>query len=380
MLKNILLSIIVITFTSSILLAQDNIPTHRKYLKIQKKLDQAIGEGLVGLTCFIQHPKYGKWTGFSGYSNSGKKTPITGDNIFYIASISKTYMAAATLICVQDGLINLDDSISGYLPFEITENVPNAKLLTIRQLLNMTSGIPNYDRNQELNKAYINHKINLDTISHLEILRDYIYGTEAYFPPGSDYSYSSTNYMLLAMIIDSATNKPHADVFSKMFKDFGFDQTFYKNEFPPKDKLVKAYGDLDSNGELEDISQMQQETTRWFVGDDGVMASVSDCALFMEKLVKGNILKQKSTNEMLTWVMPDDPDYGLGLMYDKSFPYKEAIGHSGSAIGACCDVFYFPKQDITIAILSNTGKRVGDEKYKKAYNKLRRKIIFKLFM
>jgi len=67
-------------------------------------------------------------------------------------------------------------------------------------------------------------------------------------------------------------------------------------------------------------------------------------------------------------------------MYDKSFPYKEAIGHSGSAIGGCCDIYYFPKQDITIAIISNTGRRIGDKKFKKAYIKLRRKIIMKIFI
>ena len=355
-------------------------PTHRKYLKIQKKLDQAVEDGLVGVSCFIRHPKYGTWAGFSGYANADNKTHITKDNIFYLASISKTYMATATLICEQDGYLKLDEFISKYLPLEITENVRNAKQLTIRQLLNMTSGIPNYDRNRDLNEAYLNHEISLDTISHLEILREYIYGKEAYFSPGSDYSYSSTNYMLLAMIIDSAANRSHADIFSEMFNDFGFEETYYKNEIPPNDKLVAAYGDLDANGELEDISQMQQETTTWFIGDDGVMASVSDCAIFMEKLVNGNILNQKNTNEMLYWVMPNDPDYGLGLMYDKSFPYKIAIGHSGSAIGACGDAFCFPKQDVTVVILSNTGKRLGDEKYKKAYNKLRRKIIFKLFL
>ncbi|MFC2123793.1 serine hydrolase domain-containing protein [Bacteroidota bacterium] len=374
------LTLIIITCSSSILPAQDQTQISPKYVKIQNKLDKAVRDGLIGVSCYIKHPKFGPWMGFSGYSDISNKTPLAEDNIFYLASISKTYMATATLICEQNGLLNLEDSISMYLPFEIIENVPNAKLLTIRHLLNMTSGIPNYDKNPDLNKTYLNHEISLDTISHLEILREYIFEEDPYFYPGSDYNYSSTNYMLLARIIDSVTNSSHAEIFSQMFNDFGLEKTYYKNEIPSNGKLVMAYGDLDSNGELEDISEMQHETTNWFIGDDGVMASITDCAKFMEELIKGKILNEKNTNEMLTWVMPVDPDYGLGLMYDKSFPYNEAIGHSGVAIGATSDVYYFPKQDITVAILSNTGKRDGDVKYRKAYNKLRRKIVFKLFI
>jgi D-alanyl-D-alanine carboxypeptidase len=132
---------------------------------------------------------------------------LSEDNIFYLASISKTYMAVATLYCAQKDILNLDDSISLYLPDKITENVPNAKLLTVRHLLNMTSGIPNYSRDPDLNSAYLNHEISPDTISHPEILEAYIFGKEPYFYPGTDYSYSITNYTLLAMIVDSVIPK-----------------------------------------------------------------------------------------------------------------------------------------------------------------------------
>jgi D-alanyl-D-alanine carboxypeptidase len=372
--------LILLTISNLNLQAQDDVSVHRKYHKIQKYLNQAVSNGLVGVSCYIKHPEFGTWIGFSGYSNKEEKIALSNKNIFYLASISKTYMATATLFCAQKGFLKLDDSIYLFLPTEIIQNVPNAKLLTIRNLLNMTSGIPNYDRDPELNKAYLNHDISLDTITHLEILREYIFGKEPFFYPGADYSYSSTNYLLLAMIVDSATNNSHADVFSEIFKQNRFENTFYKNETPFEDYLVKAYGDIDSIGQVADISKMQFETTNWFIGDDGVMATITDGANFMEALITGKILNKEYTNEMLTFVMPNDPDYGLGVMYDKSFPYKEAIGHSGSAIGGCCDIYYFPKQEITIAIISNTGKRIGDKKFKKAYNKLRRKIIMKIFI
>jgi hypothetical protein len=107
----------------------------------------------------------------------------------------------------------------------------------------------------------------------------------------------------------------HADIFTEIFNEFEFENTFYKNEIPPDKYLVKAYGDIDSVGQLEDISKMQFETTTWFIGDDGVMASLTDGAKFIKALIKGKILDKEYTNEMFSWVMPDDPDYGLGLMY-----------------------------------------------------------------
>lgn len=83
---------------------------------------------------------------------------------------------------------------------------------------------------------------------------------------------------------------------------------------------------------------------------------------------------------MMTWNDEKRPDYGLGLMADKSFPYKLLMGHSGRGIGMTTDLCYFPHQDMTIAIFCNSGLRSASKDYAKTYYQMRNKIIKKLFL
>jgi len=85
----------------------------------------------------------------------------------------------------------------------------------------------------------------------------------------------------------------------------------------------------------------------------------------------GKILNQQSLKEMKTWNNDKKPDYGLGLMADKSFPYHILMGHSGRGIGTTTDLYYFPEQDRTVAIFCNNGIRAAAPGFKKAYFKMR---------
>ena len=96
--------------------------------------------------------------------------------------------------------------------------------------------------------------------------------------------------------------------------------------------------------------------------------------------MKGEILSAKILKEMTTWNDEKHPDYGLGLMVGKGFPYKLLIGHSGRGIGITTDLYYFPKQDIVIGIFCNTGLRSGAKELGDAYYKMRNKIIKKMFL
>jgi D-alanyl-D-alanine carboxypeptidase len=104
----------------------------------------------------------------------------------------------------------------------------------------------------------------------------------------------------------------------------GFSNTYYRQT--PTHKNVTYYGDLNQDEVAEDVTAQTIETTNWFIGDDGVYATIEDAAHFLQDLMKGKILNQQSLKEMTTWNSDKKPDYGLGLMADKSFPYKFLIG------------------------------------------------------
>ena len=349
-----------------------------KYRKIQKYLNKATAKKLVGVSIYINHPKYGKWIGTSGFADLDKNIPLGQEHVFSMASIGKMYTAVATLKLAEQGKISLDDRIGDYLPASISENLPNAEKITIRHLLGQTSGYVNYDRDPELNELYISGKLKLDTISHQEILRRYVYGKNVQNQPGEEYHYSSTNYMLLAMVLDSVVSDHTTFLRNEIIKRFGYENTYYKQT--PENETLRYYGDLNQDGISEDLSDQTLETTNWFIGDDGVYATIEDAACFLEDLMKGRILNEKYLMQMKTWNDNKNPDYGYGLMADKGFPYKFLMGHSGRGIGTTTDLYYFPNQDITLAIFSNSGIRAASYDFAKVYNKMRTRIVKKLFL
>ncbi|SHG97420.1 D-alanyl-D-alanine carboxypeptidase [Chryseolinea serpens] len=349
-----------------------------KYKKIQKYLDQATRDQLAGVVVYIQSPKHDEWIITSGYANLETKTRLQRDNIFSLASIGKMYNAVAVLKLVEEGRLKLDDKIAGYLPGEIIEHLPNATEVTLRHLLRHASGFVNYENDPELVRQYISGQLKLDTLSHLDALRRYVFGKPALFKPGEKYDYSSTNYLLLAMIVDRVTPEGHSDYLRELIHQHGFSNTYYR-QTPPQ-KNVNYYGDLNQDGVMEDLTAQTIETTNWFAGDDGVYAPIEEAAQFLQALMKGKILNEKLLKEMQTWNNARKPDYGLGLMADKSFPYGLLMGHSGRGIGVTTDLYYFLKQDMTVAIFCNTGLRGSAPEFRRAYLKMRARIVKKLFL
>lgn len=349
-----------------------------KYRKIQKYLDQATRDKLAGVVVYIQSPKHGEWIITSGYANLEEKTRLQRDHIFSLASIGKMYNAVAVLKLVEEGRLKLDDKIADYLPMEIVANLPNATEVTLRHLLRHASGFVNYENDPELVRQYISGQLKLDTLSHLDALRKYVFGKPALFKPGEKYGYSSTNYLLVAMIVDRVAPEGHSDYLRELIRQHGFSNTYYR-QTPPQ-KNVNYYGDLNQDGVIENLTAQTVETTNWFTGDDGVYAPVEEAAHFLQAVMKGKILSERSLKEMQTWNNARKPDYGLGLMADKSFPYCLLMGHSGRGIGVTTDLYYFPRQDMTVAIFCNTGLRGSAPVFSRVYFKMRTRIVKKLFL
>lgn len=352
---------------------------HRKYRKVQKVIDKAVGQGLAGVSVYINHPEHGEWLLTSGYAHKEKAELLTKQHVICLASVGKTYAATAAMLMHEEGLIDLNAPIGQYLPKTIIQGIPHASEVKVRQLMNMTSGFYNYGRHPELNELYLKGELKLDTLSHHKVLERYVYKEKPRALPGTDYHYSSTNYMLLAMIMDHQLGYSHEEYYRKrIFTPLGLNDTYYRKT--PTEHLAQHYGDLNEDGLLENITTQTLETTNWFMGDDGVYATAADAGRFMHALNTGKIVNADSWQEMTTWMMPKEEDYGLGLMTDKTILYRRIIGHSGVAIGATTDVYYLPNKNMTIAILCNNGKRNGDVRFKKAYNKMRTRLVLKMLI
>jgi D-alanyl-D-alanine carboxypeptidase len=333
--------------------SSSNNPKHAEY---QQLLDYYVKQGVPGLTLHVRTPSEGLWIGSAGKSKIETNDPMLPCNIHHSASVVKMYVGTSIMLLVEDGEIELDKPISNYLDDELTNHIGNGKTATVRQLLNHTSGIRDFIIETKHLTDYFNDFFNDYTTSDF---LHYIYDKPADFEPGTSVAYSNTNFVLLTLIIDRVTGRPHADFMTeRIFKPFGLNETFYKNEpgYPSPSGMVNSYWDRYGDGNLENITNVSVHFDQLSVGHDGMLASVHDYAKFIEALLNGQIVSAESLDQMMQWQYDKKEDvyYGLALIR-QSTDYGYAIGHGGGNFGVAMEVLHFRESDITIVLCSNVA-------------------------
>ncbi len=325
-------------------------------------LKKYVKKGLPGVIILVQKPN-NVTISASGYSNVELKRKLSPKNIFYSASFGKVYCATAIMLLEQEKRLNIQDKIKEYLPDSIWKNILNGGELTIQQLLNHSSGLSNLDFNRTFDSIVVTDPFSLKRSTIISIiLKDQ---TKIL----SKDKYSSSNYELLTLIIDSIT-KNHAVFYNEnIIKPLNLKNTFYKNElsYPASISLVDCYTEGFDN-KLINISSPNSFVTAVLTGSDGVLASIQDYHTFFQSLINGKILNEAELNKMQSWVAVDSTkSYGLGLIRQKT-KYGYAIGHDGDAWGEGIDVWYFPDYDISIIAATNVGTGVPNSSMSKLYN------------
>jgi D-alanyl-D-alanine carboxypeptidase len=322
--------------------------------ELEKALEELVQRGVPGVVLAVQSDE-GFWATAKGYARIEDKTPMQLCHLQYLQSISKTYMAVTILKLYEERKIDLDEPITKHLPQQFHHYINGAEKVTVRMLLNHTSGIPEYN----FQPAYVSYL--LQHPNHYfqpEDYLEYIEGKKLVFTPGSKHVYTNTNYVILSMIAD-AISGDHAKLISEViFKPLGLTNTFYRNEpgYLKYRGIVNSYWDRYSDGILENASQLQRMNVSTLVGDDGIVTTPADAIKFLKGLAEGKLLSDSTMKEMKTWVNNDkgEPIYGLGLVHYTVNGY-EAFGHSGGGIGAGCELYYFPEKHLYYFIAINLG-------------------------
>jgi D-alanyl-D-alanine carboxypeptidase len=345
---------------SSIIDCDMDFSDHPRDSLYQSIVDKYVAKGLVGLSVLVRDSEEGLWIGCAGYANIEDGVKMNPCHVHYASSITKSYTATMIMLLTEAGSIDLDATIDKYLPARITDKLPNGHKATVRNLLNHTSGILDFTA------SYLVDALNDYKYAYTpEEQIAYIYTTDPLWEPGGGFSYSNTNYTLLALIADGITGD-HAEFLQERILDpLELDNTYYKNhpDYPQPPGLVNSYSEFYANGKLSNFSDVQNILTSTYIGEAGLMAAPLDFSLFFEHLFRDEIVSSESLDEMTTWVSdvyPSIPasetgeDYGLGLHYQDT-PYGYAVGHSGGLVGDMSDVFYFPEHDVTIVICTNSA-------------------------
>lgn len=314
------------------------------YEEVERYLDEESAyKGFQGVALVAQgnEIKFAKAYGNADYDDNIVNKVNTR---FAIASNTKQFTAVAIMQLMEDGKINLDDTIDKYFP-----KFKYANQITVRELLQMRSGLVDYLNAAELyfkdeeslkilndyrEKAYFDEYVS-DSRWTADIILNNLYLSELQFEPGQAYDYCNTNYYLLGLIIEQASGVSYEDYIKEnIFKPCGMKISSMSAE----DTDAKGHGSVES-GEIV-------VNPKFTFAAGNIYTNVYDLLRWERMLHTGKLLSQESYNEMIT--PSEDSGYGFGLIISDGI-----IRHSGVIDGFNSYTEYDSAKDITIIILEN---------------------------
>ncbi len=339
----------------------ESFAAHPKAQRLQTLLSKYIKKGLPGITLLIRD-HHGEWAGSAGMADIGRNVPMSPCMVLKVASITKLFVGVLTHMLVEEGRFRLDDKVDPYLPEEVLKKVKNVRGATIRQLMNHTTGIYDVITDDRFYLAVLN---NPDKHWTAEELIKFVYGQKPYFDQGTSCYYSNTNTLLLSMVIEKATNRPHDQLLrEKILNPLGLSSTYYYSHEVLPPHTAQGYYDLFNNGTLANVTNYNTGSGN---GYGGMFSNVFDLAKFVEVLFKEKqLLKPASLAAMTDFIAEVDPDknpndlfLGAGAMkryFNQLLTSSNyAYGHTGRDLGYSGNVFYFPNQETTYVLLVNYG-------------------------
>jgi D-alanyl-D-alanine carboxypeptidase len=325
--------------------------------ELQRVLDDGIQTANgTGVSAAVITKEDRTWGGSAGMSNAVESERINSDMLFVICSIGKNYVASLTLKLVEEGLLSLEDPIQKWLP-----NYPNINnTIRIHQLLNHTSGIFDYVKHPRSPYQKPYSSIEFTRLWETEtILKELV--AEPYFQPGEDWHYSTTNYLLLRMIIEKVGGTDLSEMLrTRFFTPLALKNTVAVDRIEPvpqKFKVAHKWFDTDGDDALNDLSR---QSRNWHsIVPHLIYSNASDLARWSQSLFQGKVLKPNTLEKMLEFhrPTPDEPysGYGLGAgeFPRELFEGEQAWGHAGRDYGWTAVMVYFPRLETSIAVLIN---------------------------
>ena len=310
---------------------------------------------LPGASVAVYSETEGWWTSSRGFADLEKKLAMTDCHLQYLQSISKSYMAVEILQLKEQGKIDLDAPMTTYLPVKYSKYIKDADSVTIRMLLNQTSGVPEYNEVPAFVSNVILHP--LQNFSSEDCLKA-IDGKDLQYKPGSKYKYTNTNYLLLSLIGDAITGDHAAYIKKNIFKRLELKNSYYGKDvnYLKGLYLPQSYWDVFNNGIAVNATPFQQMTVACSKGDDGIVSTTTDAIKYLKGLMEGKLLNEASMKELMDFVKDEQGHkrYSMGMTYF-DFGGLPAYGHGGGGIGAGCGLIYVPSHKIYVFMSTNIG-------------------------
>lgn len=328
--------------------------------ELQQKLDEWHAAGkFPGATLGVVMANGESFGLAAGYSDRDAKTPMKPTDRMPAGSTGKTFAAALAMQLIKEGRLSLDDKIEKFFGKEPWfARVSNARDITVRQLMNHTSGLVRYEFKKEFTDFLTANPYKVWTP---EDRLAYLFDAPAPFPAGQGWEYSDTNYIVLGMILERLTGKEfYAEASKRFTRKFKLLNTIPQegpvlkgvvqgyagpnNPFGGKDKMIEN-GHFIVNPQLE-----------WTGG--GWASTGEDLARWAKLMYEGKAFDASLLPVMLDGVpakLGPNAKYGLGVIIRPTQNAGITYGHSGFFPGYVTEMMYFPDQKIALAVQVNTS-------------------------
>ncbi len=300
---------------------------------VNQKL-QCLISGLVGKDSSVKNIELAvtkgdgsySWAGAAGIANQHSHIPMTTQTPNYIASVTKIYIATAIMKLAEEKALALDDPMAKYLPADLIKGIDvyhgkdYSNAVTIRELVSMTSGIPDYYEEKgtdgkSMFDLFVQHPEKTWTVDEMiQRARDDLH---PHFSPGTAVYYSDTNYLLLGKIIEQVTHKQLSSVLEDFFfRPLGLQHTWLVGYPRPQISSLMAPADVFYHD--QNITKTRASRDYW--ADGGIVSTAGDMISFLKALNQGKLITKQSLETMQTWrngYIPGLPgvQYGYGLWY-----------------------------------------------------------------
>jgi D-alanyl-D-alanine carboxypeptidase len=293
-----------------------------------------------------------------GFSDREAKTPMKPTDRMLAGSTGKTFAAATALQLVKEGKIDLDAKVEKYLGSEVWfARAPNARDITVHQLMNHTSGLVRYEFKDTFTKDLT---ASPDKVWKPAELISYLLDEKPPFEAGKGWDYSDTNYIVLGMIIEKVTGKKFYDEANKrIVKPLKLENTIPQDS-PRINGLVQGYAGANNpfGGKDSMIENGKFAINPQFEWTGGGWASTGhDLARWAKLMYEGKAFDASMVPIMLDGVpakLGPNVKYGLGVII-RPTASGLTYGHSGFFPGYVTDMMYFPEKKIAVAVQVNTS-------------------------
>ena len=306
----------------------------------------------------------------AGLADVESNIPMQPDSRMLAASIGKTFVSATVVALARENKLHLDDPLSKWLGHrDWFVRLPNNELLTLYHLLNHTSGIPNHVELESFHKAFKENLGLKENPFPPEKLVSFVLDQEPLFKPGDGWHYTDTGYILLGLVIESASGNSYYEKVTKRFlKPLKLERTFPSNS---RELWGLAAGYVSHNNEfgLAEKTMTDNGVLIWHPAIEwtggGLISNPHDLVVWAKALFDGKAMEGDYLDMMLDSVpvsrSTPDVRYGLGIGIYRNGKFGLTYGHGGWIPGYCSSMRYYADHGCAVAFQVNTD-RILDSK------------------